>query len=338
MGKHSHKDRDGSPDRSRDRRSRSKHKSSRNRHPSRSPDRSINISRSTQESGDKNHRSRSITKERSKSRSLSTRDEVYISGNLRKVPHTLSKPSDSPNAKEQFVYRSPLQRVYQSKSATEEGEISDSSEKTYPTRDASNNDRSSACFSFGDISYIAKDPQFDHERQDATRPQHELSSCSFVTKKDTDHDKELDDIISEGKQKVVKGPPLHAKSQEIVDNWFGQDCDTDYIKKLKDCYAEPENTDQLSGKDMNSEIYRTLPEPKRTNDFWLKSVQTNVCTSAIANFRAIDLLLENKKDIRPDLLSTLCKHVSSAAKLTAKASSDITVMETTNKVQNSASI
>ena len=38
---------------------------------------------------------------------------------------------------------------------------------------------------------------------------HVLSSL----RKDTDHDKELDDIISEGKQKVVKGPPLHAKSQ-----------------------------------------------------------------------------------------------------------------------------
>ena len=137
---------------------------------------------------------------------------------------------------------------------------------------------------------------------------------------------DLDAIISEGVHKEIKGAPWDAKSKEVVDNWFTQDCDSEYIKKLKERYAEPENVEQLSGKDMNPEVYRNLPEHIKQRDFWMKSVQTNISTSAVASFRALDLVLQNKQNMKPELVSTLCKHITSATKLIAKASSDITVI------------
>ena len=227
------------------------------------------------------------------------------------TPHTVSRVRD---------------HTPSTRSAPEEGELTESC-KSRDNLDKNNN--SDHFFSFGEISYIEKDPQFEPNR--AHGATHEMSSCSIlhnehIQDSQPDQNLDIDAIISEGVHREPKGPPLDAKSQELVENWFNQDCDPEYIKKLKERYAEPETTDKLSGKEMNSEIYRNLPEYMRQRDFWLKSVQTNICTSAVANFRTLDLLLKNKHEIKPELLSALCKHVSSATKLVAKASSDLTVI------------
>ena len=210
------------------------------------------------------------------------------------------------------------------KKSTEDGEISDTS--SHDNRDQNNN--KSIHYSFGNISYIESDKQFPSEKENRDVRAHEMSSCSILSKHQNNDDEnmDLDAIISEGVHKEIKGAPLDAKSKEVVDNWFTQDCDSEYIKKLKERYAEPENVEHLSGKDMNPEVYRNLPEHIKQRDFWMKSVQTNISTSAVASFRALDLVLQNKQNMKPELVSTLCKHITSATKLIAKASSDITVI------------
>ena len=40
-----------------------------------------------------------------------------------------------------------------------------------------------------------------------------------------------------------------------MQNWFGHECDMDILKKIKEKYPEPDNTDLLSGKDLNEEIF-----------------------------------------------------------------------------------
>ena len=110
-----------------------------------------------------------------------------------------------------------------------------------------------------------------------------------------------------------------------MDDWFAQDADSDYIKSLRDLFVEPENTEHISSKNMNSEIYRNLNESVRTHGFILKATQCNI--TAAGSCRMIDVLLDDNKDKLPkELALSLAQQVSSNTSLLAKASSDISMV------------
>ena len=138
---------------------------------------------------------------------------------------------------------------------------------------------------------------------------------------------DLSSILFAGSHEVPKGKPLGALSLKLVDDWFAKDVDSDYIKSLREMYVEPENTEHLSSKNMNSEIYRNLNESVRKRDFILKAAQANITAAAVASCRMIDVLLDENKDKLPkELAAALAQHVASNTKLLAKASSDISMV------------
>ena len=100
---------------------------------------------------------------------------------------------------------------------------------------------------------------------------------SFVSRDDTfdqprpSQSTSIEDVIFEGVHKEPKGKPLGKVSLQLIEDWYAKDVDSEYLKKLRDLYAEPENTEHLSSKVMNSEIFRPLPENVKKTRFLLQS-------------------------------------------------------------------
>ena len=99
----------------------------------------------------------------------------------------------------------------------------------------------------------------------------------------------LDDILNEGLHQEPKGSPIDEKSEQIVNNWFAKDVDQEYVKKLKKCYAEPKNTEFLSIKDVNKEVYRSMTENLKQKDYWMKFLHT-IAATTVAVFELLTFL------------------------------------------------
>lgn len=136
----------------------------------------------------------------------------------------------------------------------------------------------------------------------------------------------LEDVIFEGVSKEPKGKPLGQVSIKLIDDWFARDVDPEFIKKLRDLYPEPENTEHLSPKGMNPEIYRPLPENLKKRDFCAKMVQSNIVAAATATFRLIDTLMSHKDKLPVELNKDLAKFAADGAKLLGKATTDLSVL------------
>ena len=142
--------------------------------------------------------------------------------------------------------------------------------------------------------------------------------------------KEPDDILSilnEGSEGRQKGPPLGCDSMNIVSGFFDKEPDSKVIKTIKDRYLIPENCENLSGKEVNVEIYRGLNSHIRKKDFCLKGIQNAVSTAAIANLRLIDDVsrLYKEHNINHAARNKLLQLSCDAAKVLAKGYADISV-------------
>lgn len=135
------------------------------------------------------------------------------------------------------------------------------------------------------------------------------------------------DILSEGMEGAKKGKPLSSDAMRMVSNFFEKEPDNTLIKEIRERHAEPENCEMLSAKTLNSEIYRNIHQSARKRDFGLKSVQSAMATSAIANLRLIDNITElyRNKSLSRDHANNLLRNACDATKVIAKGFSDLSL-------------
>ena len=181
-------------------------------------------------------------------------------------------------------------------------------------------------FSPSEINSIARDPSLgESDANESIKSDVYQSSPVVQDDRKAPKSKSMEDVIFEGVQSDPKGPPVGDISNRLIEDWFAKDIDSEYTKTLREKYPEPENTEHLSPKLMNVEIFRTLHESLKKRDFVLKSIQHNMLCAATANFRLIDELMASKDNLPADIAQKLASHSSAATKLLAKASSDLSV-------------
>ena len=111
----------------------------------------------------------------------------------------------------------------------------------------------------------------------------------------------------------------------FVQNWFGKECNIEVVKSIKENYLEPENTDLLSGKDLNEEIMKTpaMTKTMKSQDLGLKIVQHNLGASASACVNTLGVI-RNEKTIPKNVKKALATHITNALIMQAKCMQDIT--------------
>ena len=139
---------------------------------------------------------------------------------------------------------------------------------------------------------------------------------------------DLLNILDEGLDNKKKGPLLGTSAKHLVRNWFETETDNSTIKSIIDRYPVPEQCSELSGKQINAEIYRNLSTHAKKRDFRLKSTQSAVATAAIANLRLIDTLtgLFENGQLTRETTNLLLQFSSDATKLLAKGYADLSLI------------
>ena len=323
----SHKSRsERSPSRSPSHSSRKSKKSKRSkssREHSRSPGRSISSKRDSERRG----REKSRSREKDRESRTSSRDRRRHSH--KKRSRRAYTPSDiSSRTRVTGDNETTVSYGDQSWSSNKEREL-------IHLREMVKNQKIASEFSFpaSEISGIMQDRSLDDPNNNSDAASVHSKMETHETQNQNEHkdkkqdtsDKSMQDLIFEGVTADPKGPPVGDISSRLIDEWFSKDVDSDYIKSLRDAYPEPENTAHLSPKVMNVEIFRTMQESVKKRDFVLRSIQHNMVTAAISNFRLIDDLLKNQQQFPAELGKELAKHSSATAKLLAKASSDLSL-------------
>ena len=105
----------------------------------------------------------------------------------------------------------------------------------------------------------------------------------------TDQDEgDFSALLMKGVEDEKKGRPLEKDAMVIVKGFFDKAPEAAVFKPLRELHNEPENCENLSAKDVNSEVFRCMKETDKNLDFMVKSIQSNVAASAVANLRMID--------------------------------------------------
>ena len=160
------------------------------------------------------------------------------------------------------------------------------------------------------------------------------SDSESVTAQNKESESESKDCDDEYENNILfsnldtqkKGPPIPDRYIRFVNHHFGNECDSETIKTIKEKYLEPENTFLLSGKDLNEEIQKTSAVNKtmKSRDFSLKIVQHNIGASATACIQSLDKIKSDEKipkETKQHLAQTICD----ALVLQAKCMQDLSV-------------
>ena len=126
-------------------------------------------------------------------------------------------------------------------------------------------------------------------------------------------------------QSDKKGDAIDRQHLEFVNRYFGKECTIDMVKKVKSNYLEPENTNLLSGKDVNPEIDNALQRPMKRRDLSIKIVQHNLGAAATATIKSMTKLKQSTS-IPDDIRSDLAKINTDALVLLAKSMHDLTII------------
>lgn len=110
-----------------------------------------------------------------------------------------------------------------------------------------------------------------------------------------------------------------------MDNIFGKELDKNHVNEIKDRFPEPENTDLLSGKNVNSEIFKVIPKYSKKRDYLLKMIQHNVGVTATSGLKVLDDI-KSSKVIPKSEKSKLCQSVCDSVVMSAKVMDDLSVM------------
>ena len=190
-------------------------------------------------------------------------------------------------------------------------------------------------YSFNESDHFIQDSQFHEHSHDSSYAV--ISESSILNRIDKSKSEKLDishdsaenfmDIFNEGVETEKKGKPLSKDAMYLVENFFDREPDKDVAKTLKERYLEPENTENLSSKEVNVEIYRCLDANVKKRDFFMKNVQGMMCTSSIANLRMVEEISElyKNKKISHGGANALLKYASDSTKMLARAQSDISL-------------
>lgn len=138
-------------------------------------------------------------------------------------------------------------------------------------------------------------------------------------------DADFSALLLKGMEAEKKGQPLGKDAQVIVKAFFDKCPDSSVFKPLREAHVEPENCENLSAKDVNPEVFRCLKEKHKNLDFMVKSIQSNVASSSVANLRMIDAITSMtrsgalEREAGKHLLELCCD----ATKLSSKSMSDL---------------
>ena len=141
------------------------------------------------------------------------------------------------------------------------------------------------------------------------------------------HEPDFMSILNEGINEAKKGPPLGTESAALVSKVFDNEPESNMVKSIIERYPEPENCDNLSGKAVNEEVFRSIDSQKKTKDFYLKKIQSTVATASIVNLRLIDELagLKKQQQVNSDIANSLFKYTCDSTKLLAKCYADLSL-------------
>ena len=138
-------------------------------------------------------------------------------------------------------------------------------------------------------------------------------------------DHEFSALLMKGVEDEARGKPLNNDALVIVKSFFDKAPEASVFKPLREQHNEPENCDNLSAKDVNPEVFRCMKEPDKTLDFMVKSVQSNVAASSVANLRMIDSItaMSRSNCIDRDAAKHLLDLCCDATKLSSRSYTDL---------------
>lgn len=309
----------------------------------------------------------SSTKSDDKSERSKTKDSAYKTDSSSKSKHVITESSskskhvddDSKSRKDKIT--DPRKNSYQNYKKSEQTDPNNNS-KCEVTKSNADSDSEGLCsdtdndneaqmlrkikdklaqlenrhaYSFNESDHFIQDSQFHEHSHDSSYAV--ISESSILNRIDKSKNEKLDishdsaenfmDIFNEGVETEKKGKPLSKDAMYLVENFFDREPDKDVAKTLKERYLEPENTENLSSKEVNVEIYRCLDANVKKRDFFMKNVQGMMCTSSIANLRMVEEISElyKNKKISHGGANALLKYASDSTKMLARAQSDISL-------------